>query len=476
MALRDVFRDLFRDPMAERELATLGHHIAVPTFNLSTTSLRHIKKWYDRLQQIASGSHSDHPNYYSDPESLGLIERIRDPGRLTTAGNLFLSTAPTCRTSAARAEFELIKILYYSGMSHLPAVDEFLNVKRQNLLRFLTDCHLTANSELLLQSPKLLAIAEVLPRFPGALHRFLELRSTDLNALGALAEADFKSLWNERDPPAGLGRLASKIGGDYTRAEERRLHYLVAMVLHELRKDVLRSGRLFLELRIPPPFSNLVTPEFLVSSHAAYTDEIRIAEEEKRLWVFIAPQVVTAPAAAPAVTKIGIRVPKRHSGRPGSKETKVRQPSTRRRMIDLVLAKEAEDYVEQTILRPKHGKALVRAGHTDRELVFLDDGAIPGADFYVKERDPKKGICFYEVKSALNNVPASIRITRAEYTRAKKCHVEGLPYEIYVVVFLQTALAPKVLHIPDFAVLAVGLTLDHFIAFDIVLDFKSYVQ
>jgi hypothetical protein len=469
MALRDVFRDLFRDPMAERELATLGHHIAVPTFNLSTTSLRHINKWYDRLREIAKGSHSDHPNFYSDPESLGLIERISGRGRLTRAGELLLSTAPTLRTNPARAEFELIKILYYSGLSHRPAVDEFLNGKRQNLLRFLSDCHLTANSELLLQSPKLLAIAESLPRFPGALHRFLELRSADLTAIGALGEAGFSSLWNERQPPAGLGRLARKIGGDYTRAEERRLYYLVSMTLLEIRKDLLRSGRLFDEIRLPQPFSNLVTPAFLISVHAAYTDEIRIAEEDNRILVFLDPRVVTAPAV-PTVTKIGIRVPKRHSGRKGSKEPKVRQPSTRQRMIDQVLAKEAEDYVERAILRPKHGRFLVRAGHTDREFVLLSDGFVPGADFYATEKNPKRGIYFYEVKSAINNAPASIRITRAEYTRAKKCHGEGLPYEIYIVIFLKTAPTPKVLHIPDFAAIAVGLTIDHVVAFDIALN------
>ena len=139
-------------------------------------------------------------------------------------------------------------------------------------------------------------------------------------------------------------------------------------------------------------------------------------------------------------------------------------------MIDQVLAKEAEDYVERAILRPKHGQSLVRAGHTEREFVLLSDGAVPGADFYVKEENPKRGNCFYEVKSAINNAPASIRITRAEFTRAKKCHGEGLPYEIYVVIFLKTAPTPKVLHIPDFAAMAVGLTIDHTVAFDIALD------
>ena len=166
MALRDLFRDLFREPAAERELASLGHHVTLPAFNLSTTSLRHINKWYDRLQEIVGGGHRDHPNFYSDPGSLGLVEQVSGRGRLTKAGNLFLATVATCRNSPARAEFELIKILYYSGLPRRAAVDEFLNTKRQNLLRLLTDCHLTSNSELLLRSPKLLAIAEALARFP----------------------------------------------------------------------------------------------------------------------------------------------------------------------------------------------------------------------------------------------------------------------------------------------------------------------
>lgn len=133
-------------------------------------------------------------------------------------------------------------------------------------------------------------------------------------------------------------------------------------------------------------------------------------------------------------------------------------------------ALEAEDYIERTILKPRHGKALVRVGHTDREFVLLSDGSIPGADFYVKEKNPKKGIRFYEIKSALNSVPASIRITRSEYMRAKKCHAVGLPYEIYIVVFLQSTAKPKVLHIPDFAAKAADLTLDHIVSFDIALD------
>jgi hypothetical protein len=469
MPLRDIFRDLFRDPAAERELGLLGRHVTVPTFNLSTTSLRHINRWYDRLQDIADGGHRGHPNFYSDPESPGLIQRVSNRGRLTKAGCLFLATAPACRNSPARAEFELIKILYYSGLPHRTAVDEFLDGKRQNLLRFLTDCHLSSNSEALLRSPNLLAIAEALARFSGALHRFLELQSEDLSALGALGEAGFKKLWSDTQPPAGLGRLARKIGADYTRAEDRRLHFLVAMVLNEIRQDLVRGGRLFDELRVPQPFSNLVTAKYLLAVHAAYTDEIRVADEEGRILVFLDPQVVASPAA-PIITQIGIRVPMRHAGRRGAKKPKVRQPVARRRVIDAVLAKEAEDYIERTILKSKHGRALVRVGHTDREFVLLPDGAIPGADFYVTGKNHKKCIRFCEAKSALHSPPASIRITRGEYARARKCHTAGIPYEIYVVVFLDGATAPKVLHIPDFAAKAAGLTLDHVVSFDLALD------
>ncbi len=455
--------------MAERELASLGRHVTVPTFNLSTTSLRHINKWYDRLNEIHDGSHSAHPNYYSDPESLGLVEKVGTRGRLTRAGRQFLDTAPSCRNSPSRAEFELVKILYFSGLPRRPRVDEFLDGKRQNLLRLLSDCHLTSNSELLLKRPKLLAIAEALARFPGALQRFLEMRSSNLTDLEALGEGGFSRLWSEANPPIGLGRLVRKIGGDYTRAEERRLHFLIAMVLNEISQDLSRRGRLFDELRLPLPYSNLITPKYLLENHAAYTDDIRVAEEEGRILAFLNPQVVKVPAV-PIVTQIGIRVPKRHAGRRGTKKVKVRQPTSRRRVIDLVMAKEAEDYLERTILKPKHGNALVRVGHTNRELQLLADGSTPGADFYVKKANSKKFLCFYEVKSALNSTPAAIRITRAEHSRAKECFAQGIPYEIYVVVFLQAVEMPKVLHIPDFATKANALALEHVVSFEIALD------
>lgn len=472
MPLRDIFRGLFRDEATEQELASLKHHVSVPTFNLSTTSLRHINKWYDRLQAIADGRQSDHPNFYSDSYSLGLSERVSGRARLTKTGIQFLATAVTCRSSPARAEFELVKALYYSGQRHGLVADEFLSRKRQNLLRFLTDCHLTSNSEQLLRSPKLLAIGEILARFPDALRRFLDLRRDDLLALEALGDAGFSKLWSETEPPPGLGRLVKKIGADYTRAEDRRLHFLMAMTLNEIRQALSRRGRLFDDLRIPQPFSNLVTPKYLLTVSAQYTDEIRIAEEGGQFLVFLNPQIVAAPAI-PVVTQIGVRVPKRHAGRRGSRIPKTRSPVASRKVIDVALAKEAEDYIEHTVLRPEHGARLVRIGHTNLEFVLLTDEFIPGADFYVKGRDPSAGIRFFEVKSALHNVPASIRITRAEYNRAKSCHTAGILYEIYIVVFLQGAATPKVLHIPDFAAKAVELTLDGVVAFDVALDLQN---
>lgn len=469
MALQDIFRDLFGDPAAERELASLGHHIAIPAFNLSTTSLRHLSKWYDRLREIDGGGHSDHPNYYSDPESLGLVETTAKGGRLTKSGNLFLATAPSCRSNPAKAEFELIRILYFSGLPHRRAVNEFLSGKRQNLLRFLTDCHLTSNSELLLRKPKLLAIAETLARFPDALHRFLEMRSGDLEALERLGEKGFSRLWNEARPPLGLGRLVRKIGADYTRAEERRLHFVLSMVLNEIMQDLARRGVLFDELHIPAPYSNLISPTYLVEHHAAYTDDVRIAEEDGRTLVFLSPQIVPLPEKL-VITPIGIRVPKKLVGRKAAKSAKVRQPVARRRVIDIVLAKEAEDYIERTVLRPKYVNTLVRVGHTNRETGLLADGSVPGADFYVEDAKRKTCQAFYEVKSALNSVPATIRITRAEYARARKCFSDGIAYEVYVVVFLQDAQAPSVLHIKDFAAKVQALTLDDVVSFEIALD------
>lgn len=471
MSLPDIFRGLFRDEAAERELGLIGRQVTLPTFNLATTSLRHIRKWYDRLEAIASGQHDDHPNYYSDPESLGLVRRNgRGMGVLTRAGRLFLDTKGTCQDEPARAEYELIRILYFSGINHSADADRFLTEKRQHLLVFLDACITTPAARMILREPKLLAIAEGLPRFPGSLQRFLRLRADDLNALGELGERGFSSLWREEASPAGLGRLAKKIGGDYTRAEIRRSHFLMAMLLHEIRTTLMRRGRLFDQLHIPAPFSNLITEEDVLELCHNYTDELRVMREEGKVMVFLRPDILPTPTA-PRVRVIGIRTTRGRPRRTRRATGRVRTGSTGRRVTEAPLAKEAEDYIERMILRPKYRSKLVRVGHTDRESIPLADLELPGADFYVRRNGRQsRGAKYFEVKSAIGRPPASIRITRAEYRRAKKCHSDGLPYEVYVVVFLTPEQTPSVLRIRDFAAKASHLSLDDLSSIEIPID------
>jgi len=424
------------------------------------------------LEAIANGQYEDHGNYYSDVEAIGLIRRT-GPRRavLTRAGVLFLSTKSEYRGDPPRAEYQLIRALYFSGFSHPARVEQTLSNKRQNLLRFLDTCVTTPGARAVLRNPKLLAIAEALPQFPGSLQSFLRLPVEQLEVLAELGETDFANLWSETNPPQGLGRLARKIAGDYSRAEERRAHFLMAMVLHEIRVDLIRRGRLFDELRIPAPFSNLITERDFLELADRYTDELRVVEEQGRILVFIRPDVLPVPTA-PTVTVVGVRAPSHRPRRQRSTTGRLRQVSTRRRVIEAALGKEAEDYVERMILAPRYGNRLMRVGHTDRESAPLADRNLPGADFYLTGSSSLDGSRFFEIKSSTGKIPTTITITRTEYLRAKKCQVDGLPYEIYIVVFLLPEDPPKVLHIPNFAEIASRLRIDQLVSFELLIDFS----
>ncbi len=470
MPLPETFRGLFRDEAAERELGRLGRHVMLPTFSLATTSLRHLRKWYDRLEAIANGQHQGHPNYYSDPETVGLIRRTGDrEAALTRAGSLFLETKTEYREDPVRSEYELVRALYFSGISHPARVEQVLSEKRQNLLRFLEACITTPGARVLLRNPKLLAIAEALPQFPGSLQRFLRLPVDQLEEFAQLGEAGFASLWAETNPPPGLGRLAKKIGSDYSRAEERRLHFLMAMALHEIRVDLVRRGRLFDEFSIPEPYANLITERDILELAGNYTDEIRVIEEQGKVLVFLRPDVLPAPSR-PRVSVVGVRTLGRRRRVQRTATGRLKQQNVRRRIMEVALAREAEDYAEKMLLGPDHGSRLIRVGHTDRENAPLADSELPGADFYLRNRDINRGVRFFEIKSAVRHLPSSITITKAEYLRAKKCHLEGIPYEIYVVVFLRPEDPPQVLHIPNFAEIASRLAIEELVSFEILID------
>ncbi|MDO8730371.1 MAG: hypothetical protein Q7J69_04215 [Candidatus Omnitrophota bacterium] len=425
------------------------------------------------MEAIKAGRHEAHGNYYSDVEALGLIKRTNPrQAVLTKAGTSFLGTKREHRDDPARAEYELIRVLYFSGIAHPIRVEQTLSSKRQNLLRFLDACITTPGAKAVLRNPKLLAIAEALPQFPGSLQRFLRLPVDQLEALSELGETGFASLWSETASPQGLGRLSKKIAGDYSRAAERRLHFLMAMVLHEIRSDLIRRGHLFDELQVPAPFSNLVTERDILALADKYTDELRVVEEQGRILVFLRPDVLPAPTA-PTVSVVGIRTPGHRLRSPRRVTGRLRQTNTQRRMIEVALGKEAEDYAEKMILAPRYGNRLVRVGHTDRENAPLADGDLPGADFYLTGSDSTRGLRFLEIKSSTGKIPSTIAITRMEYLRAKKCYSDGLPYEIYVIVFLQPEDPPRVLHIPNFSEIASGLTVDQLVSFELSLKHSS---
>src|SRR5437763_2349117 len=111
--LAQQFASLFGDRRARNALASLGSRTRLPTFNLATTSLRHLNKWFDRLHAIDQGISRPHGNYYSDPASIGLVESGRRARALTAAGVAYLRFRSTLRDDAARAEYELLKILYF---------------------------------------------------------------------------------------------------------------------------------------------------------------------------------------------------------------------------------------------------------------------------------------------------------------------------------------------------------------------------
>lgn len=466
MDISKSFGALFNSEASRKGLSDLGHHISLPTFNLSTSSLRHLSKWYDRLSEIDRGIKKSHPNYLSDPEAIGLVFRTKTGGKLTRAGKIFLATRSKIQLSPERSEYELIKTLYYSDIKHNRSAADFLSAKRQNLYSFLERCHITPNSGMLLTQPKLLAIGEALAGFPGALEGFLRLNNNEMMALLKLGESGFQSLSSGAKGIKGFDRLVHKIASDYTRAEERRLHYLMAMLLNEIRADLSRNERQIEELKIPRPYSNLVTPEILARHSELYTDDFRIIQSEGQYVSVLASNQLPSFSLA-QVIKAGLRIPSKRIGQRSTTGHKTRIPQSGKILIDLPLAKEAEDYVEKYILNPKHHDALVRVGHSSKEMQTLVDGLLPGADFYSVNPREQSPTGFFEVKSSIEDGPSSIRITRGEYQRAKKCFDQKIPYEVFVVIFSYNLRQPTIYHIQNFAEICSKLTIDDLISFEI---------
>lgn len=471
MSLAEVFIHLFDDPEAHQQVLAYHPHVRLRNFNLATTSLRHIQKWYDRLSDIDHGIHRTHGNYYSDPQSLGLINTTGPAsGVLTSAGREFLNTAQFYYNDPARAEYALNKILYYGGHTLAHHADIFLNTKRHNLMEFLRKCRLTPNTRLVLDNDRLLTLAEILSSFGLALESFLLLDQTDLVAFAELGEQGFNSLLRGVSVSQGFTNLAGRIAGDYTRASVRRRNYLLTHLFLLLRSQLISSGSQYLQLAIPYPYANLLTERTAYEEVSRFTDDITIEPEAGGYIVFLREIISVQPTpVTPSMRTIQLA-----ARRPRARAPRTTAPTgTRARaaepyFVEAPLAIEAENYVERT-LRADYGDAVWRVGHTQAETVPLSDGLLPGADIIVRDQTGK-ATRYIEVKSARGDLPPSIRLTAAEYTRALKCSADNIPYDLYIVSFPERQLAPTVSLLSDFQVAISGLTINELLSMEIRIE------
>src|SRR5439155_27184635 len=119
------------------------------------------------------------------------------------------------------------------------------------------------------------------------------------------------------------------------RAEERRLNYLMSVLINELRLGLERRGLLDGKLSIASPFSNLVAESDVVAMHSAYADDLAIGERNGDFLVFL--DRTTAPAP-PSITQITIRSRSRTRGRSAPSKIVIREPAVPRRAMDTMLA------------------------------------------------------------------------------------------------------------------------------------------
>ena len=131
-------------------------------------------------------------------------------------------------------------------------------------------------------------------------------------------------------------------------------------------------------------------------------------------------------------------------------------------------ARQAEDWVGKRLNQEFGESRVVRYGHTNLESVPLDDDLLPGADFVVLEPSGGMPARFVEVKSAEDSLPRSIRLTAAELQRARKCAEDGVPYEIWIILF--DGEAEKLVVVPNFQQRAVQLTIEDLVSIEVQLE------
>jgi hypothetical protein len=396
--------------------------------------------WFDRLYDIDRGISGAHSNYFSDPISIGLLDSSADPPMLSPSGKSFLALRHILRNNPLRAEYELLKILYFSGIHHEQSVDHFLAAKRDHLFTVLGQITPSPSRHLFLTHPKLLVIAELVSGFTGAICRLLNLAEDDLLLLDGLGERGFMELCSGGSFPEGLDRLCKKIGGDYTRGDERRLHYLVSMALLSIARELPQGAAA--RLVIPSPFCNLLTETDIHSLHDQYTSDISVWFDGVNF--LVSSSLAMSPGfPVPPVPSVQILAIQPQTGVPAGRNTASATDQSRRGrrsakrlqttiVIDQVVSERAEDLAEERLLRPQHGDQLERAGHRAGELIALPDGMVPGADFYVTDTSDTP-IEFIEIKSVTGRPPFDVVLTRAEYMRAVKCVANGIEYRLILV-------------------------------------------
>ena len=396
--------------------------------------------WFDRLEYIDRGVSRPHGNFFTDPATICLVDTSVEPPVLTHAGNAFLAFRDTLRNNPLRAEYELLKALYFSEFPLQDKVRRYLDTKRTNLEMVLEQFTPAPTRHLFLMHPKLLAVAELVASFKGAIQGLLAFSEADLLLLEGLGESRLTNLCAGAAFPTGLAALCRRIGGDYTRAEERRLHYLVSMSLLAIAAGIPRDHAR--PLIIPAPYCNLPTEADIYHLHSQYTADITVWFDavDFQVSTSLSPPHQAAILPPPAVLTVSLlpqtRIPSESNSASPTDQRRQSRRSARRTpttiVIDPVISERAEDLVEERLLRPQYATSLVRAGHRSGETIALSDGMVPGADFYVVDESGEP-IEFIEIKSVTGSLPFDVMFTRAENLRARRFAVNALSYRLILV-------------------------------------------
>lgn len=432
---------------------------------MAKVELRHLQKWYDRLEEICKGTTSGHPNFYSDPTSVGLVAGTQKNAKLTAAGKSFYNSRSLGHDNSYKAEYYLMRSLYFENHKHNSKAKMFLDSRLAHMYHFLSICSPTPNKNLLIEKPKLLTIAEYITKYKSALLKFMQLEPETLTKLEALGEKGFQTLI-KKDVPKGICRICRKIGGDYTRASNRRRDMIFSIAILTIRNSLLRSGKYFDRLQVPYPFCNLISEIDIANYAHLYTNEVEIVQDGlgflalvKTITLSKAPKIEIEKFSFKRKNAKKVKIKK------ATKPSVARKPITKIHFFDSATGNQAETYLAKNILSKEYGKKLIRIGHTDLESRVLSDGLIVGSDFLVGSFE--KPELFIEVKSTKNFPPRRIQVTSNEYLRAKKCLNDKIKYILYILAFDDPQSCPRIYKNEEFAQEADSLQIIDLISLEI---------